>query len=43
MHKTSIMTAGKELATGNKVLIMIHGRGGSAEDILSLSAHMDVS
>ena len=42
MHKKSIITAGKEIAPANKVLIMLHGRGGSAEDILSLSSHLNV-
>src|SRR5438067_1315785 len=43
MHKKNIITAGKELTAASKVLIMIHGRGGSAEDILSLSAHLNVN
>jgi phospholipase/carboxylesterase len=42
MHKKNIITAGKELTKDSKVLIMIHGRGGSAEDILSLSSYLDV-
>jgi phospholipase/carboxylesterase len=42
VHKKNIITAGKELTRDGKVLIMIHGRGGSAEDILSLSSHLDV-
>lgn len=42
MHHKNIITAGKELSADNKVLIMIHGRGGSAEDILSLSSYLDV-
>ena len=28
---------------GTKVLILVHGRGGNAEDILSLSAHLNVA
>lgn len=43
MHQKNIVSAGKELTTGGKVLIMIHGRGGSAEDILSLSSHLHVA
>lgn len=43
MHKRNIITAGKELTKDSKVLIMIHGRGGSAEDILSLSSHLEVT
>jgi phospholipase/carboxylesterase len=42
MHTKNIISAGKELKSNAKVLIMIHGRGGSAEDILSLSSHLDV-
>jgi phospholipase/carboxylesterase len=42
MHKKNIVTAGKELSVTSKVLILLHGRGGSAEDILSLSSHLDV-
>ena len=42
MHKKNIITAGKEITPANKVLIMLHGRGGSAEDILSLSSHLNV-
>jgi len=42
MHIKNIVTAGKELSKENKVLIMLHGRGAGAEDILSLSTHLDV-
>ena len=42
MHQKNILAAGKEIAPTNKVLIMLHGRGGSAADILSLSAHLHV-
>ena len=42
MHQKNIITAGKEIAPANKVLILLHGRGGSAEDILSLSSHLNV-
>ena len=37
-----IITAGKSLKDASRVLIMIHGRGGSAEDILSLASHLHV-
>src|SRR5207302_9053904 len=43
MHKKNIITAGKQLSATSKVLIMLHGRGGSAEDILSLSSHLNVN
>jgi phospholipase/carboxylesterase len=42
MHQKKIITAGKKLGETDKVLIMIHGRGGSAEDILSLASHLSV-
>lgn len=42
MHKKNIVTAGNELTATSNVLIMLHGRGSSAEDILSLSSHLDV-
>lgn len=43
MHKKNIVGAGKELTKDSKVLIMLHGRGASAEDILSISGYLDVS
>ena len=42
MHKKNIIAAGKKLSADSKVLILLHGRGGSAEDILSLSSYLDV-
>jgi phospholipase/carboxylesterase len=42
MHHKNIVSAGKALTAASKVLIMLHGRGGSAEDILSLAQHLDV-
>ncbi len=41
-HTKKIVAAGKNIKEAEKVLIMIHGRGGSAEDILSLAAHLQV-
>jgi len=38
----NVITAGTPLAEARKVLIMIHGRGAAAQDILSLSRHLDV-
>ena len=43
MHQKNIILTGKEVAPANKALIMLHGRGGSAEDILSLSSHLAVN
>jgi phospholipase/carboxylesterase len=41
-HILDIKTSGKPLDQAEKALIMIHGRGGSAEDILVLSQHLNV-
>ncbi|HYC30356.1 MAG TPA: dienelactone hydrolase family protein [Chitinophagaceae bacterium] len=42
MHKKNIIVSGQPLAKENKVLIFVHGRGASAEDILSIAEHLDV-
>ena len=42
MHQKNIITAGKHLSEAKKTLVMIHGRGGSAEDILTLAEHLPV-
>lgn len=42
MHTKNIVTAGQELNADSKVLIMVHGRGASAEDILSLANYLQV-
>lgn len=39
----NIITAGKSFSQADKVLVMIHGRGGTAEDILSLAADLHVA
>ncbi|BFO64027.1 dienelactone hydrolase family protein [Chryseobacterium sp. S0630] len=41
-HILNIKTAGIPLNKAEKALIMVHGRGGSAQDILSLSQHLNV-
>jgi len=38
-----LLKAGKSLDEAEKVLIMVHGRGGSAEDILGLAEHLNVA
>lgn len=38
----NVVTAGTPLAEAEKALVMIHGRGASAQDILSLSKHLTV-
>lgn len=42
MHNKNIQTAGKSLKEADKVLIMIHGRGANAGDILGLAQHLIV-
>lgn len=42
MHNKQFITAGEELKEGARVLVMLHGRGGSAEDILSLGAYFNL-
>src|SRR5690349_9116069 len=42
MHQKKIITAGKPLRADGKVLILLHGRGGSAEDILSFASYLQV-
>ena len=39
-NPNNFLTAGKPLNEANKVMVMIHGRGASAHDILSLTAHI---
>lgn len=43
MHKKNILTAGQPLKEAKKALIMVHGRGADALDILGLSSHLNVS
>lgn len=40
-NSNNIRTAGKPLEEASKVMVMVHGRGGSARDILSLSEHIE--
>lgn len=42
MHTKDIKTAGKLIGEAEKVLILLHGRGGRAEDILSLADYFPV-
>lgn len=42
IHIKNIISAGVPIKEAEKVLIMVHGRGGSAEDILSLSNFLTV-
>lgn len=42
MHKKEVRTAGVNLAVAKKALILLHGRGAPAEDILGLATRLDV-
>lgn len=42
MHTLDYLTAGKDLIGSGKALILLHGRGGSAEDILTLADALPV-
>ena len=42
MHKKNVITAGKDLKDAKKALILLHGRGATAEDILTLAEHLNV-
>ena len=42
MHKKDIRTAGKKIEEATRALIMLHGRGAPAEDILGLAPHLEV-
>ncbi|RYG46922.1 MAG: phospholipase, partial [Chitinophagaceae bacterium] len=43
MHSKKIIQKGGNLTASSRVMIMIHGRGASAEDILGLAAHLPVN
>src|SRR5690606_34672755 len=43
MHIKNIHTAGKKIEDAEKVLIMIHGRGADAQDILSIAQYLSVT
>ncbi len=42
MHEKNIVRRGKKMPGAKKALIMLHGRGGTAEDILGFAAHLNV-
>lgn len=43
MHSKNIIQKGRPLEETKKVMIMIHGRGGTGQDILSLTPHLDLN
>src|SRR5690606_41074486 len=42
LHQLKIIQRGVPLDQAEKVLIMIHGRGGNAEDITTISSYLQV-
>lgn len=40
MHQKTIITRGRPVEAASRALIMLHGRGAGAEDILSLAAYL---
>jgi phospholipase/carboxylesterase len=42
MHDKNVMIRGVELGKSSKVLVMLHGRGSTSEDISSLARHLNV-
>ncbi|NLZ94421.1 MAG: phospholipase [Bacteroidales bacterium] len=43
MHKKNIQIRGRSIIEAKKVLIMTHGRGANAHNILELASHLNVS
>lgn len=41
MHTKNIITGGKNISEAKKVLILLHGRGGNAQQILSLADNLN--
>lgn len=42
MHIKNIITSGKPITEARKALILVHGRGAGANDILALASHLNV-
>lgn len=43
MHRKQFILSGKDIKDAKKVLIMVHGRGASAESILSIAEHLQTN
>ena len=43
MQNEPVIYAGADLATAKKALVMLHGRGAQAEDILALADHLKIA
>lgn len=42
MHQKNVISTGKQLTKDSKVLIWVHGRGGNAEEVFSISSVLNV-
>ena len=42
MHQKHVLLKGRKLGEAEKVLVMLHGRGANAEDILSMANYLNV-
>src|ERR1044071_10094012 len=42
MHQKNVITAGEKLQESGRALIMLHGRGSTAKNILSLGSYLKV-
>jgi phospholipase/carboxylesterase len=43
MHQKHVLLKGRKLSEAEKVLVMLHGRGANAEDILSLANYLNLA
>ena len=43
MHEKHVLLKGKKLGEASRALVMLHGRGANAEDILSLSGYLNLN
>jgi phospholipase/carboxylesterase len=42
-HSKQVVTSGTPVGEAKKAIILLHGRGGSAQDIISLKRHLDLA
>jgi phospholipase/carboxylesterase len=42
LHEKNIKVAGVRITEARKALLLLHGRGGTAEDIISIAQYMDI-
>ncbi len=42
LHSKQVLTTGISIGKAKKAIVMIHGRGGSAQDIISLKDHLNL-